>query len=296
MELEARITVAGITPLAVAVVITAAVMHATWNAIAKGVQDKGLVFFWLNATVGVIGLLGVAILGLPARSSIPYVAASVVVQTLYNFTLLSSYRYGDLNRVYPLARGMAPLLVTGGAFFLAHERLSIVQVAGVVVIAGGLASLVEVRTLGQSLERRALLLAAATGITIAAYSLIDGLGVRRSGSPWAYSALLFCAEGFVITSGIALARRKSSASLTEAGWRMGIVAGVLSYLAYAGILWAQDHSPLAVVSALRETSVVAAAVIGVLYLKEPMGRSRFLASLVVAGGAVILVLNGLSHP
>ncbi len=292
---EAGTTAIGISPLAEAVVIAAAITHATWNAIAKGVKDKILVFLWLNAAIAVMGAMGILVFGLPLAKSIPFVVTSALIQVIYNFTLLSSYRYGDLNRVYPLARGMAPLLVSVGAFIFAGERLSAGEIVGVVVIAAGLVSLVELRTLSGRDERKALLLATATGLTIASYSLVDGIGVRRSGSPWAYAALLFCAQGIVIAVTLAVLQKRKGSLLIAAGWKLGIAAGALSYLAYAAILWAQDHTPLAVVSALRETSVVAAAVIGTIYLKEPMGRSRLVASLVVAGGAVILVTNGLGH-
>ncbi len=275
-----------------AVVLGAAIAHAGWNALAKQCPDQHVAFLWLNVAVGTLGLLGVLAFGLPARAAIPFALASVTVHLIYNLSLLNSYRFGDLSQVYPLARGLAPLLVAIGALIFAGESLSPVQTAAVVVIAAGLAGLAELRRLGNPRNRAAVMLAAATGLAIACYSLLDGLGVRRAGSPLAYAAFLFTLEGLLVVPAIALPRLKAGSPVAGPGAGQGALAGAISWVAYAAVLWAQQRAPLAMVSALRETSVLVAVAKGRLLLGEQLGRKRLLAGLAVGAGVIALLASG----
>ncbi|MHB1519898.1 MAG: EamA family transporter [Ferrimicrobium sp.] len=268
-----------------AVVIMASVTHATWNALAKFIDDASFAFMWINITVAVVGIAFVVTTGLPNKAAIPFILASSVIHVSYNIFLLNSYRFGDLSQVYPLARGLAPVLVTIGAFLVAGEQLHIGEVIGIVIIAGALASIAELRA------TKALWLSLATGVAISAYSLVDGVGVRLSHSSSAYAGLLFALEGGALGLGIAWIRLRQRRPVLTHKLPLALTGGALSYLAYAAVLWAQQRAPLGVVSALRETSVIFAAIIGGCLLKEGLGRRRLVAATVVCVGVAILVLS-----
>lgn len=276
-----------------AVVLAAAFAHAGWNALAKRALDQRVAFLWLNLAAGAIGLLGVLAFGLPQGAAIPFALASVTIHLVYNLSLLNSYRLGDLSQVYPLARGMAPLLVALGAMAFAGETLSPVQLGAVAVIAAGLAGLAELRHLRDSHNRSAVALAAATGLAITGYSLLDGLGVRRAGSPFAYAALIFTLEGLLVTTVIALQQARAGRPLGGPGVAIGALAGAISYGAYAAVLWAQQRAPLAMVSALRETSVLIGVAMGRFLLGERLGRKRLAAAVAVGAGVIALLATGI---
>lgn len=280
--------------LAVAgLVLLAAALHAAWNALTKSLDDALAAFWLINATVAVLGAGTVAVLGLPPSAAIPYLLASLAIHVGYNVALLNSYRFADLSQAYPLARGVAPPLVAVVAAVTIGERLSPVQVAGLVCVAGGLASLGWPRRGSWRAERRGIGLALATGVTIAAYSVVDGIGVRHDPSPFGYAGALFLLEGGVLAVGLPLTRRGLLGRVAGSGGRAiatGAGAGGLSFAAYAIVLWAQSKAALATVSALRETSVVMAALFGVIFLGEGPARRRVLAALGVTAGVALLVL------
>lgn len=214
---------------------------------------------------------------------------STVLHIFYEYGLMSSYRLGAFNQTYPIARGTSPLVVAVGAWFLAHEHLSALAWSGIVLLAAGLMSLA---LSAGSLTRAALPAvgaAVATGLMIAAYSLVDGLGVRRSHDAYAYAALLFLLQGPVYPI-VFLVRRRPVAwgQLTNVG--RGLLAGVVSVVAYALVLWAQTRAPLAEVAALRETSVITAAIIGAVFLRERFGARRLAAAVLVAAGILLIAV------
>lgn len=272
----------------VSVVLVASFLHAGWNVLAKAMKDQVVAFGLIAATAMLWGAAVLVVVRSPAPASWPYLAVSAAIHVVYNVTLLNSYRFGDLNQVYPLARGLAPLLVAGGAAVVAGETLAPWQVVGVAVVAGGLTSLVWARGRGSLRDRRALVLAVATGVAIAAYSIVDGLGVRRSASPLGYAGALFLAEGLVIVLGVIALRGRLLLRDVDRTWVLGILGGLLSVIAYSLVLWAQTHAALATVSALRETSIVVAALLGTVFLREGSGRRRTIAALVVAAGVVLM--------
>jgi drug/metabolite transporter (DMT)-like permease len=279
----------------IAVVLAAAVLHAVWNAIVKATPDR-LGTMARASLVGVVILLGgVWWVTQPAGSSWPWLVASVIVHVLYNLGLAASYRLGDFNQTYPLARGVGPIVVAIVAATVLHEPLSAPHAAGVVMIAGAVAVLGltpwrEVRD-----NRPAVVAAALTGLAIASYTLIDGVGVRRSGSAAGYTLWLMGLESAATVGAVALLRRSA---LREGEGRIGRgrlwvasgVVAVLSTLAYGLVLFAQTRGALAAVAALRESSVVVAALIGVLFFREPLGRVRIAASVAVAAGVVLLAV------
>jgi drug/metabolite transporter (DMT)-like permease len=267
-------------------VLAAAVTHATWNAIAHGIKDQTLAF----ALIGVGGI-GVAIpliivAAMPRPDCWPYLLASIVIHVFYNLLLMRCYRVGEFGQVYPLARGTSPLVVTILATVFVHEHLAWPQIAGVLVVSAGLAALVLA---GRRPGRAAFLAAVGTGLTIAAYTTVDGLGVRLSASPVGYIGWLMLLESLCVPMFALLRRRDVLLKQPRRILLSGLAAGALSVLAYGLVLWAQTRGALAPIAALRETSVIFGAIIGTLIFHEPFGRSRIAATVLVVAG--ILLLN-----
>jgi len=278
-----------LTPLIIVIVIGAGALHACWNAIAKQVKDQLMAFAWIGLTSAAIGAVVLACTGLPYRAAIPYAVASGVIHIGYNLGLMNSYRLGAFNQTYPIARGISPLVVAVGAYFFAHEHLGPAALAGVLTLAIGLMSLAFSAGRIIRTDSPAVLVAIFTGLTIAAYTIVDGLGVRDSRDPLAYAALLFVLQGPPIAM-IAAFRRPASQWRDTAALSYGALAAVLSVIAYGVVLWAQTRAPLAEVAAIRETSVVFAALIGFLVLREDFGRRRVAAAVVIAAGIVLIGL------
>jgi drug/metabolite transporter (DMT)-like permease len=278
-----------LTPAIIVAVIGAGALHACWNAIAKQVTDRLMAFAWISISSMTVGALVLAFAGLPARQAIPYVITSAIIHIGYNLGLMNSYRLGAFNQTYPIARGTSPLVVAVGAYFLAGEHLGAAALIGIATLAAGLMSLaVSAGRLSRN-DLPAVGAAVLTGLTIAAYTIADGLGVRHSHDPFAYTALLFVLQGPPMLVA-ALARRPLSAWRDSGTIRRGTAAGLLSTVAYGIVLWAQTRAPLAEVAAIRETSVVFAALIGVAVLGENFGRRRVVAAVVIATGIVLIAL------
>jgi drug/metabolite transporter (DMT)-like permease len=278
-----------------AAVLGSAVLHATWNALAKAVKDHLVGFVALNLGAGAVCLLVVPFVDTPARRAWPFLALSVVIHVGYQALLLQSYRVGDLSQVYPIARGTAPLLVALLAIPLAHEQLGVIQLAGVVAIGSGLISLAHLRdwrganpARGHGGPPPALAFAFATGLLITAYSVVDGLGVRRADSTLGYAAWLVLLESVSIPLFALFRHRARVRQAWRSTWRLTALGGVLSVTAYAIVLWAQTRGALAAVTALRETGVIVAAVIGTVVFHEHFGRRRLVAAFLVATGVVLL--------
>jgi drug/metabolite transporter (DMT)-like permease len=282
-------TQAHLTPLVVVIVIGAGALHATWNAIAKQVDDRLMAFAWIGVASTVGGGLGLVVTGLPYRAAIGFAITSAIIHVGYDLALMNSYRLGAFSQTYPIARGTSPLVVAVGAYFLANEHLSAAALLGVVTLAVGLISLAFSAGRLSRQDLPAVGAAILTGLTIAAYTIVDGLGVRRAHDPWAYVALLFLLQGPALTVTAAV-RRPASAWRVTSTMSRGLLAGILCVLAYGIVLWAQTQAPLAEVAAIRETSVVFAALIGVAALGEAFGRRRVAAAVVIATGIVLISL------
>jgi drug/metabolite transporter (DMT)-like permease len=267
------------------VVLAAAVTHAVWNAIAHGIKDQTLAF----ALIGVGGIAAaiplIIVAALPRSSSWPYLLGSVGIHVFYVLLLMQCYRLGEFGQVYPLARGVSPLVVSILAAVFVHEHLALPQIGGVVIVSAGLAFLVFA---GGRPGRGAFLAAVGTGLTIAAYTTVDGVGVRLSASPAGYIGWLILLQSLCVPM-FALARRRNV--LLKQPRRIllsGLAAGALSLLAYGLVLWAQTRGALAPIAALRETSVIFGAIIGALVFREPFGRNRITATILVVAGIVLL--------
>ena len=278
----------------VTAVLVAAVLHATWNALARGMRDRLAAFTLMGLASAACSGLALPLVAVPAAAAWPALAASALLHTAYNLLLLTSYRLGEFNQVYPLARGTGPLLVAAVAATALHERLAAVQLAGVVAVSAGIILLAvrpRGRRGGRPSTRAAVLAALGTGVMIAAYTVVDGVGVRRSGTAAGYTAWLFALEGPLVPL-VALAVRRGGLGRSLRGhWAVGLLCGLLSLVAYGLVIWAQTRGALAAVAALRESSVVIAAGIGALVFHERFGRRRIVASVAIAAGVVLLNLH-----
>lgn len=273
---------------AIIIVLGAAVLHAVWNALVKASTDRLAILGLIAAGHVALGMGLAAGAPLPSLKSWGYIAASTIIHFGYNFLLYHSYRLGDLSHVYPIARGMAPILVTLGALVFANKHLSPLAWLGVLLTSGGIfllsGSIFKAKT-----PPIVVLTAMATGLIIASYSLVDGLGVRLAGTERGYIGWLFIAEVFValavfvkLGSKVRLISRKTI--------RTGLLGGIVSALVYALVIYARSFSSLAAVSTLRETSVVFAALIGMIWLGERPWKLRLVASGIVASGVVLMTL------
>ena len=266
-------------------VIAAAVTHAAWNAIAHGIKDQTLAFALIGVGGIAVGIPLVILAAMPHGDCWPYLLGSVAIHVFYNLLLMQCYRLGEFSQVYPLARGTSPLVVTILAAIFIHEHLAMPQIAGVLVVSVGLATLVLA---GRRPGRAAFAAAVGTGLTIAAYTTVDGVGVRLSGSPVGYIGWLMVLESLCVPMFAAFRRRDVLLKQPKQILLAGLAAGALSVLAYGLVLWAQTRGALAPIAALRETSVIFGAIIGTLIFREPFGRTRIAATVLVATGIVLL--------
>lgn len=273
------------SPLVVALVLGSALLHASWNALLRSDSDRLRFIAVMSAFCALVALPVGLLAPRPAPESWPYVAVSGAIQVAYCLLLVRSYRDGQLAQVYPIARGTAPLLVTVGAALLAGERLTPIGLAGVGLVSGGITAIAFGR--GRP-DVRTVAAAVATGGAVASYMLIDGLGVRLSGSPVGYAAWQAVAQGAPMPFVYLLLRRRwPEVALDANSARMGIGAAI-SVLAYGVVLWAMTLSPMGQVSALRETSILFAALIGAVLLREPLSPRGFAGAAMIAAGAVAL--------
>lgn len=279
-----------------AAVLLAAVLHSAWNALAKSIPDRLASSTMIAIAYLVSGVVGAAVFGLPLQQSWPFVLASAALQTCYLILLTTSYKHGDFSQVYPLARGLAVLLVTAVATTFLAEKLSPWQLTGVAVVAGSLLSLAltgkGAAGTGPT-NRKGTLFAVLTGASIAAYTLVDGTGVRVSGDPMAYISWLFLLQGLLIplVCWRLAADRRSFAKRVARYWKPGFAGGLVSMLAYGIVVWAQSLAPLALVSALRETSVLLAGLIGALFFNERFSRVRLALTVTAVAGIAAIQLG-----
>jgi len=267
-------------------VLGAALLHAGWNALIKLGTSKvgGMVI--LSIAEGLIGLLVVAARPMPAAEVWPWVFAAGCTHFCYKFFLTYAYERGDLSRVYPIARGAAPMIVAIiGAVFLA-DRISTAQYAGIATLGGGIALMARgVFTQGES--RRMLPYALGSAAATATYTLIDGLGARVSGDAIAYVGWIFVVDGILFSSGMLMVRGLRVLPAQPRAWLMGSLAAAASYGAYAISIWAMTIAPIALVAALRETSILFAVLIGWLTFGERMTPGKAVAAGLIVTGVVL---------
>jgi len=286
-----------VTPIVVAVVLVAAITHASWNAVAHSLKDElaGLCLVGVGRTACGLGLACLA--PVPAAAAWPYLLLSVGLHVGYQILLMRSFRLGDFGQVYPIARGTAPVVVTLVAAMFVGERLHGSSAFGVAVASVGLVGLAlwglrSRRGPGAGAGPRvtpAVAAAVATGLTIAAYTVVDGLGVRSSAAVPGYIAWLMVLDGAAIPLYAVLTHRRGLAERLRPVTARGLLGGVMSVLSYGLVLWAQAHAPLAPVAVLRESSIIVGAGIGAVFFKERFGGARMAAAGVMLAGIALIL-------
>lgn len=269
-----------------AAVLCAAVLHASWNAIAKVIPNSQVAAGSMSLVSLAAGAVGAALLPLPQPSAWPFLLTSATLHAGYLVLLVRAYRYGQFGQIYPLARGLPPLLVTGVSLTVLGEHLTAGQLAGVTVVSLALVALVF--TGGRPRAGSGLGPAALTGIVIACYTLVDGVGVRESGEPLSYAMWLFALQAPLV---LAIGRAQHGpgyGSALAGALPRGALGGTLALLAYVIVLWAQSQAPLALVSALRETSLLFAGLIGLVVFRERLSPMRLVATAAAVLGIVLL--------
>ncbi|GAA1964312.1 DMT family transporter [Kitasatospora viridis] len=263
-------------------VLCAAMLHATWNAMLRTQADRLWLVTVMSFVSTAVSLPFLLALPLPHAAAWPYLTVSAAVQVLYTLFLLLCYRVADLGSVYPVIRGCVPLLVSVGAAVFAGERPGWPTVLGIGLVSFGIMAMVFGRQNGGP---KAFGLAAVTGAIIATYTVIDGVGVRLAGGSFTYTAWIFTVYGMLVPVVYLVARGRLVLRGRRAEIRVAGLAGVGQLATYAMMMWAFRLSPLGPVSALRETSVVFATLIGWRFLGEKLTAARLGACAAIAMGA-----------
>jgi drug/metabolite transporter (DMT)-like permease len=274
--------------VAIAAALTSALIHASWNAALKGGRGDRIADAFLIAVAGLLvwGVVG-AIWGAPAPEAWPYLVASVLIHLVYWFALFSAYDAGDMSHIYTLSRGSAPLLVAIGAALTAAEIPPPLKMAGIALVSIGVLCV----GISPRAPLKATLWALSIGFCISSYSLVDALGARVAGDALVYVAWT---SGIMGVPMIAFAFwRRGPRLLKDAAVApiRGLAIGIISFLGYGLVLWAQTFAPIAQVTALRETSVVFGALIAFVFLRERLGLRRWIGAFIVAAGAGLIAFG-----
>jgi drug/metabolite transporter (DMT)-like permease len=272
-------------------VLGAALVHATWNALVKTDRDRLALIRVMSVTQLVLSLCLVPFVAVPAAESWPYLAASTVLCTGYMLFLNRAYQVADLSLVYPLARGAAPFIVAVVSVGLLGEQLGQTGVLAILLIGLGITSLILARGAAGLRDWRAIVLALVTGAFIGSYTIVDGLGARAAGSAHGYMIWLSLITALVIVGSVGWLQRGRRSALSPRSRFAGIAAGIMSYGSAWVVIWALSLAPLAMVSALRETGIVFAVIIGVVFLKERVNPARLASIALTLVGTTLLKLS-----
>jgi drug/metabolite transporter (DMT)-like permease len=267
----------------------AAVAHATWNALMKRADDRMLMMGAIRLVGLLFGLSVIPFVPWPSPTTWMWIGLASVATFAYYGLLIESYRIGDLSHVYPLARGSAPVLLALIAFVAIDENLEPAQIAAVALITGGIFVLV----LGKVGDPMAIGFALATGVSIAAYSFLAGLGVRSSESILGFQAWVETVTGIGMLVFVGFRRSGLIYTFARENGGIGLAAGALSVGGYLAFLAAARVLPLAPISALRECSLILGTIIGTIFLKEPFGARRIAAAGIVTCGVIALAASAL---
>lgn len=273
--------------VAVGLALLAAILHASWNAFLRTGADRLWSITVMSLAGSIICLPFLFMLPLPGAAAWPYILLSAGLQVGYSLFLVAAYRHGELGQVYPIVRGTVPLLVTLGGFLAFGETLGLWQTLGVFMIATGIMSL----SLGKTrAATSSILFALTTGLIIACYSTVDSRGVRLVEQPVSYALWVLFLFGLMITLAFIITRRGLVIDMRSPVTWKAVGGGVLAMLAYGLVVVAYAYAPAGLVTAVRETSVVFAVLIGALLLGETLTMRRLLACVIVASGAIAISL------
>jgi len=268
----------------IALVLLAAAFHATWNALVKIKGDRLIVMVVITLAGSIFSLLVAPFVEAPAPASWGLLALSIGLHTAYHFFLPVAYDHGDLGQVYPIARGSAPLLVAIGALAFAGESLTPLALLGILCLAAGVMALTFERDSGIWKQPKPVAYALLTGVLIASYTVVDGLGARQAGSALGFAVWLTIGDGLLTFLIVSIWKGRETLVLAKQNLGVGLLGGVLQVAGYWIIVWALAVAPMAMVSGLRETSILFAAFISTFILKEGFGVWRFVSASLIAFG------------
>jgi drug/metabolite transporter (DMT)-like permease len=283
---------AHITSGVLAAVLGAAVLHALWNSLVKSASDQFLSSAVVAIWSGVAGLVTALVLPWPADAAVPFIVASALIHIGYFMLLGRLYNSADLSVAYPIMRGLAPLIAAIIAFAVLGEAPGPIASLGVAALVAGVLTMGVSGLAHGRINRPTIAVALANAAVIAVYTVIDGQGARLSGPgaafAFAYNSWSHALTALAYVPIVVWLRGRAAAAAFTRGWRRGFAGGLAAFLSYAIAVWAMSRAPIAAVAALRETSVVFAAVIGVAALGEPFNRRRATAVLVILAGVILL--------
>ena len=270
------------------ILLFAALLHATWNAIVKAGNDKLYSAIGVTGSAALIALLLLPFAPAPSSASVPFLIASTILQVIYTVLVAKTYQISDMSQTYPLMRGTAPLLVAIVSVLLLGDHLSAMAWFGIAVIC---TAILGMALNGRSGSQLGIVLALFNACIIAGYTLIDGTGVRLSGSAFGYTVWSFFLNGSSLLAWAMMTRRREASRYLAQHWKKGLLGGMGTMGSYGLALWAMTQAPLAVVAALRESSILFGAIIAWLLLKERVSGLRFFAAFGIAAGAILLRLS-----
>jgi drug/metabolite transporter (DMT)-like permease len=275
-----------------AAVLGAAALHALWNSLVKSASDKFLSSAVVAIWCGLIAVLVALVLPRPASAAMPFIIASAIIHIVYFMLVGQLYRNADLSVAYPIMRGLAPLIAAIIALVTLGEAPAPIASLGVAALVAGVLAMGASGLAHGRIDRPTIIVALVNSAVIAVYSVIDGEGARISGSgaafAFAYNSWADALTALAYLPIILFLRGRPAAIALVRDWRLGLIGGVAAFLGYAIVIWAMTQAPIAAVAALRETSVVFAAIIGVVALREPFHAQRAIAALVILAGIILL--------
>ena len=276
--------------VATALVLVAALLHATWNTLIKFSGERLLVIACMDSVALLFVIVAVGFVSLPPLDIWPWIAASALFELLYRYLLIQAYRVGDLGLVYPLMRGLSPLVVLVLTLVFAGEVLNTQQILGILLIPFGMVCLLWQGGGGDRLPWSMLPVVVLIGLCIGCYTFLDGQALRRWSHPLDYLVWLTLISAWPFPL-LALVRKRAAFSLFwRTQWRLGLSVGLCVLLSYALVLWAMQLGSIAEAAALREVSVILVVLFGMRYLKEPFGRPRLIACGLVLIGMLVMKL------
>ena len=272
------------------VVLLAAFLHAFWNFQVRGSDDKALGVGAVMIGHLPLAILGLIIVGLPPLSSWPYLLGSTVFHLGYQIFLMNAYRHGELTQIYPIARGVAPLLIALVSIIVIRNDFSAQQLAGILMVSGGIILHGVFQFHRTQTPMTGLVLALITGFFIAGYSLVDGHGTRHAGNALSFYGTVTVINVAAFMIYLRLFNPGVLSRISTDGRKILLLGGNLSYIAYVLVLWACLSAPIAVVSALRETSVIFALFLGTMLLKEKLTVMKVVVTIIILLGVITLRL------
>ena len=270
------------------ILLFAALLHASWNAIVKASGEKMYAAIGVSGSAALIAMVALPFAPQPTLASAPYLVLSSALQVVYTVLVAKTYQVSDMSQTYPIMRGTAPLLVAIISVAVLGDSLSPLAWSGIAVIC---LAILAMACNGRASSRTGITLALINACFIAGYTLVDGTGVRLSGSALGYTLWSFFINGFCLLSGSMVVRRQEASRYLRQHWKTGLIGGLSTMGSYGLALWAMTQAPLAVVAALRETSILFGAIIALVLLKEQLVALRIVAACGIAAGAILLRLS-----